>query len=72
MERTSYTRYDILEKDMLLLKLQIEQKDKTIEERDKEINRLRRVCVKNAKKIIELERMVMKVRRWYQILIWEK
>ena len=36
-----------------------------------EIKRLRKVCCDNANTILSLEGVIKKVRRWYQIIIWQ-
>jgi len=37
-----------------------------------EIVRLRNVLRENAKEILALERVICKVKRWYQIIIWKR
>lgn len=35
-----------------------------------EINRLKKVCCDSAKELTALEKAIIKVKRWYQIIIW--
>lgn len=42
-----------------------------IQTQKEEIQRLKKVCESNVKEILSLERVIKKVKRWYQIIIWK-
>jgi len=39
---------------------------------ENEIQRLKKICESCAEEIFSLEKVIKKVKRWYQIIIWQK
>jgi hypothetical protein len=55
---------------MLKQGLKCHRKNSLLQE--EEIVRLRKICWNNTNEICSLERVIKKVRRWYQIIIWKR
>ena len=50
----------------------LDEKTRLLHIANNEIERLKRVCRDNTKEIQSLEKVIKKVKRWYQIVIWQR
>jgi len=60
-----------LNQQIKMLKKGIACHRKVTDMQTNEIIRLRKVCISNTNELLSLEKMIKKVRRWYQIIIWK-